>query len=70
MITIRVYRSGGGPLVNKTVKVHSRSGMSKELTDSNGSANFSNLTRGTYTVYVEGRKVYSGPVVDVQIVYI
>lgn len=70
MITIRVYRSGGGPQSGKEVSVHSTFGVSKERTDSNGSANFSNLKRGSYQVYCDGKKVHDGPVVDVQVVYI
>lgn len=69
MITIRVFRSGGGPVANKKVRVHSN-GTSESKTDANGSANFEHLQRGQYQVYVDGKQVYSGPIVDVQVVYV
>ncbi len=69
MITIRVYRSGGGPQANKLVKVHGAT-VSEGRTDMNGSANFPNLKRGKYEVYVDGKRVHNGLVADVQVVYI
>jgi hypothetical protein len=70
LITIRVYRSGGGPQANKLVRVHSKFGVSDGRTDTNGTVNFPNLKRGDYEVYVDGKRIYNGPVVDVQVVYI
>lgn len=70
MITVRVFWAGGSALVNKKVRVHSSTGMSEEYTDTNGSANFEHLKRGKYQVYIDGQQVYSGPIVDVQVVYV
>lgn len=69
MITVRVFRSGGGPVAGKKVQVHSNT-TSESKTDTSGSANFEHLKRGKYQVYVDGKQVYSGPIVDVQIVYV
>jgi hypothetical protein len=69
MITIRVYRSGGGPQANKVVKVHSPSTVLENRTNSTGSADF-DFDRGKYTVYVDGKQVYRGTIADVQTVYI
>jgi len=70
MITVRVFRTGGGPQAHKKVKVHSGAGVSENYTDVNGTAHFERLPRGKYGVYVDGQRVYYGPIVDVQVVYI
>lgn len=70
MITVRVFRRRGGPQSHRQVSVHSGSTQTKENTDANGSANFERLYRGEYTVYVDGKEVYKGLIVDVQVVYI
>jgi hypothetical protein len=69
MIAVRVYRSGGGPQSGKEVKVHGQ-GVSTARTDSTGTAKFENLKRGKYDIYIDGKKIYSGPIVDVQVVHI
>jgi len=69
MITIRVFRSGGGPISGKDVKIHD-GGISTKRTDSTGTANFENLKRGKYEIYIDGKRVYKGPIVDVQVVYV
>ena len=70
MITVRVYRSGGGQGVpNKKVKVHSSLGVKSAITDSTGSAHIP-YDRGKYKIYVDGKEVHNGPVVDVVVVYI
>jgi hypothetical protein len=69
MITVRVFRRGGGPVSGKEVKVHGQGlgqGSSTGRTDSTGSARFDNLNRGKYDVYIDGKRYYSGPIVDVQ----
>jgi hypothetical protein len=69
MISVRVYRRGGGPQIGTEVKVHGQ-GVSAQKTDSKGTANFENLARGKYDVYIGGERVYSGVIIDVQVVYI
>jgi protocatechuate 3,4-dioxygenase beta subunit len=45
-------------------------GQRKATTNSSGDASFPTAKPGTYTVYVEGRQVYSGPITGVKIVEI
>jgi len=71
MITVKVFRESGNTAVSgKKVSVHTGSGSADSVTDRNGTANF-NLAGGkSYQVYVDGKRVYSGPIVGVQIVYV
>jgi len=71
MITVRVFRRGGGAQVRKKVSVHSGMTRLDKFTNSNGSADFEEFDRGNYTVYVDGgAPVYRGLIADVQVVYI
>lgn len=71
MISVRVYKSGGGNrgVPNKEVVVHGSMGRRSSRTDSTGTAHF-DYKRGKYKIYVDGKIVHDGPVVDVAIVYI
>ena len=69
MITIKVFRSGGGPQVNAEVRVKGPNGISTGRTDSRGIVDF-NLKRGKYQVFVGGKSLYNDLIVDVATVYV
>ena len=71
MISVRVYRSGGGNrgVPNKEVVVHGSMGRESNRTDSTGTAHFK-YKRGNYKIYVDGKIVHDGLVADVAVVYI
>ena len=69
MITVRVFSREGRAQSGKEVKVHG-AGVSSARTDSSGSANFDRLSSGRYDVYIDGKKVYSGAIVGVQVVHV
>jgi len=69
VITIKVFKSGGGPQANVEVRVSGPNGISKGRTDSMGVVNF-NLKRGKYEVFVGGKSLYNDLIADVQIVYV
>ena len=69
MITIKVFKSGGGPQVNVEVRVKGPNGISKGRTDSRGVVDF-NLKRGKYEVFVGGESLYNDLIADVATVYV
>ena len=71
MIRIKVFREGSSVEVSgKKVSAHSDSGAASGFTDKNGCVDL-NLPNGkSFQVYVDGKQVYRGSIVGVQIVYI
>ena len=68
---IKVFNTKTGNFASgKKVSLHDSVGHRSATTDSQGVADFSSATSGTYTVYVDGHEVYKGPIVGVQIVNI
>ena len=71
MITIRVYSElGNAPVKGKKITLSTSTGQLSDTTNSSGDVHFDVPGGKGYEIYVDGGRIYKGPIIGVQVVYV